>query len=321
MCPEQYSRRNSEENDHDEDDAESDTDENSTTLPTSNQTITTETTSGSSSPINEGNQRRKHNTRATLHAVSTTSQMSKEMQTTEKIQSSSSPKIHDKENANRQDYIYTESSKISLTLAIALILVALCVGAVVTAVILCCTQEKWTSHFPSQRAHHASKSSTERSDAVIVMSDIHIPTGDSIYVDPIDNKNRSANNVPGNRGDEHLDQRVQSAPNEYEIVFERGHERSSFEHPYDCVSAGNDVIRIADNQMGHNETINKEDEHDYFVLSLNERDGKNVTEGSEMKMVDENHDYFVLAPHERNGENLAEGNTMAEKNHGYSFLP
>ncbi|KAK3583374.1 hypothetical protein CHS0354_040336 [Potamilus streckersoni] len=154
------------------------------------------------------------------------------MTTTEVSLSSSAPTYADQENTSHKDYCNTESSKISLTVAIAFILVALCVGAVVTAVILCCTHEKWTSHFPSQRAHHASKSSTERSDAVIVMSNIHKQTSDSVDVDPSYNEYMSANNVPVNLGDECLEQRVPLEPNDYEILFERGQQRCSMEHPY-----------------------------------------------------------------------------------------
>ncbi|KAK3583376.1 hypothetical protein CHS0354_040338 [Potamilus streckersoni] len=254
--------------------------------------------------------------------TSTALQNSNIVTTTETILSSSVPTYADQENTNRKDYSYTESSKISLTLAIALILVALCVGAVVTAVILCCTQEKWTSHFPSQRAHHASKSSTERSDAVIVMSDIHIPTSGSFDVEPSYNENLSAYNIPVNLGDKNLKQRVPLESNYYEIVFEHGHQRNSLEHPYGCVSAGSDVNPIANNGMEDNEMINKEGNHEYFLIALNEHDGKNATEGSDMKMVEEDHDYFVLTPHEPDGENLTEGNEMGmgENNHDYFVL-
>ncbi|KAL3862093.1 hypothetical protein ACJMK2_008087 [Sinanodonta woodiana] len=225
-------------------------------------------------------------------------------------ESSSSPK--------NDDLCYTETGKLGLTLSVALILVAFCVGAAVMAVILCCTQEKWRRHISSQSTHHASKSAAERSDHGNVTLGIHVQTSDSVYTDPGDNEDLSANNVPVNRGAEHLELIVQCEPNDYESLHEHIN-RSTLEHPYGCVFAGSDVNPITHNDMENNEAKRLEGEHGYFVLSGNEADGENGTEGSEMKMVDENHDYCVLASVERDGENLTEGNKIrkGEKNHDY----
>ncbi|KAL3862092.1 hypothetical protein ACJMK2_008086 [Sinanodonta woodiana] len=219
---------------------------------------------------------------------------------------------------------YMETGKIDLTLSVALILVAFCVGAAVMAVILCCTQEKWRSHISHQSTHHSSKSPAERSDHVVVTSGIHVQTSDSVYADSGDNEDFFANNVPVNvnRGDKHPELRVQWEPNDYEIVHEHSNRRSILEHPYGCVLAESDVNPITHNDMENNEAKHLEGEHGYLVLSVNEADGKNATEGCEIKIVDANHDYCVLASVERDGENLTEGNKIGkgDKNHDYFVL-